>query len=299
MGLKEINSLEDLARVKSVVARSTKKTGYCILNADDELVYAMKNELSCSIALFAMQENHRIQEHWMTGGLVCYLENDFIVVQRGKDKNYIAQVSHIPISFKATATCMIKNILPAILAGVLSNFPLTDIESALYDFLPNPENLPGRMNIFNFGQAQLMVDYAHNEGAYIELKNYLSTIKKKRTIGIISVAGDRRPIDMQKVGYYAAEIFDEIIIKHDKNTRGNTNENITKALTQGIALSKSQALVEVISDEYTAIKEALDRATADTFIFYSPEKILQAIEFIKQQQETYKQSNFINESSLL
>ena len=260
LGLKEINSLDDLARVKSVVAHSTKKSGYCILNADDELVYKMKQDLACKIGLFAMEETLRIQEHWNTGGLVCYLENDFIVVQKGHDKNYLAQISHIPLTFKGSASCMIKNILPAVLAGVICNFSLSDIEAALYGFLPTPENLPGRMNVFNFNEVQVMIDYAHNEGAYIELKSYLSKVTKTRKIGIISVAGDRRPIDMQKIGYYAAELFDEIIIKHDKNTRGNSNENITHSLREGIQNSKKKPVVEVISDEFTALKQVLDRS---------------------------------------
>ncbi|WP_158617482.1 glutamate ligase domain-containing protein [Legionella sp. km772] len=144
-----------------------------------------------------------------------------------------------------------------------------------------------------------MLDYAHNEGAYIELKKYLSTVKKARKIGVISVAGDRRIIDMQRIGFYAAEIFDEIIIKHDKNSRGNTNENITQALKEGILSSKCHPRVEVISDEFTAVKQALEKATPDSFIFYSPEKVFKAIEFIKNQQEAYKQNHLIPESTSL
>lgn len=299
LGLKEIHSLEDLAQVKAVVARSTKKTGYAILNAEDDLVYDIKYDLSCAIALFAMQANERIKDHCAKGGLACYLENDFIVVQKGNEKNYIAQISHIPLTFKGTATCMIKNILPAVLAGVISDFSFTLIESALYEFIPTAENLPGRMNLFNFDEFQIMVDYAHNEGAYIELQNYLTKLKKRKKIGIIGVAGDRRPIDMQKVGYYAAEMFDEIIIKHDKNSRGNANENITKALLEGIALSSSKPKVEVISDEYLALQQVIDQATSDTFIFYSPEKVLHALEFVKNQQALNKSKQLINESSLL
>jgi cyanophycin synthetase len=285
LGLKEIHSLEHLARVKSVVAHSTKKSGYCILNAEDELVYAMKKELTCSIALFALSKTERIQEHWNQKGFVCYLENDFVVIERGETKNYIAQLSRIPITFNSSASCMIKNILPAVLAAHLSHFPLKDIKDALYEFLPTAENLPGRMNLFHFDQTLLMIDYAHNEGAFIELKNYLNSIEKTRRIGIISAAGDRRIVDIQKIGYYAAELFDEIIITHDKNTRGNTNENITTALKQGIAHSQFKPWVVVISDEYRAVNEALARAKEDTFIFYTPENVLEAIEFIKSQQK--------------
>ncbi|MGH9948240.1 MAG: cyanophycin synthetase, partial [Pyrinomonadaceae bacterium] len=42
LGLKDVNTLEDLARVKSVIPRAVGKRGFAVLNAEDELVYKMK-----------------------------------------------------------------------------------------------------------------------------------------------------------------------------------------------------------------------------------------------------------------
>ncbi|MFJ1269164.1 cyanophycin synthetase [Legionella lytica] len=282
LGLKEINTLEELVQVKAVVARSTKKTGYCILNAEDDLVYALKTELSCTVALFALNKTDRIQKHCeLNGGLACYIEKDFIVVQKGITKNTIAPLSRIPLAFQGTSSAMSKNILPAVLVAFISKFSLTDIQTGLYNFHPTPENLPGRMNLFTFDSIELMLDYAHNEGGYLELKTYLNTKQSKHRVGIISVSGDRRPIDMQNVGSCAAELFDEIIITHPEDTRGNTNENITNELMTGIRNSGYVPSVEVISNEYTAVKTALKRAHSETFIFYTPENVFEAIEFLK------------------
>ena len=93
LGFDEIHSLEELARVKAVVAHSTTEAGYAVLNAEDDLVYALKNGLSCKIALFSMQENARIIDHCHLGGLAAYLENEFIVVKKGESKQYIAKIS--------------------------------------------------------------------------------------------------------------------------------------------------------------------------------------------------------------
>ena len=54
LGLKDINSLEDMARVKSIVPEAVMPTGYAILNADDELVVGMAKGLKCNIAYFSM-----------------------------------------------------------------------------------------------------------------------------------------------------------------------------------------------------------------------------------------------------
>ena len=60
LGLKDINTLEELAHVKSVVPRSVRREGTAILNADDELVMAMRKQCDCRIALFSLDENNRL-----------------------------------------------------------------------------------------------------------------------------------------------------------------------------------------------------------------------------------------------
>lgn len=170
LGLNGIHSLEDLAEVKAVVARSTKETGYAILNADDDLTYHLKKDLICHIALFGMSASSRIQDHCNLGGLAAYLDGTNIVVQKGLERIILADIRSIPLSFQGTATSMIANILAATLAGFISNFSQEKIVQALQIFYPTVENLPGRMNLFKFPNFQVMIDYAHNPGAFCELK---------------------------------------------------------------------------------------------------------------------------------
>jgi len=39
LGLRDINTVEEMANVKAVVPRSVRKDGFAVLNADDDLVY--------------------------------------------------------------------------------------------------------------------------------------------------------------------------------------------------------------------------------------------------------------------
>ncbi len=133
LGLHGINTLEELTQVKGVVAHSTKDSGYAILNAEDDRVYALKDELNCHVALFAMAENERIKEHCAQGGLASYVENGYIVVHSARDKNYLAKLSELPVTFNGAATCMIQNILPAVLAGLISGFALENIAHHLME----------------------------------------------------------------------------------------------------------------------------------------------------------------------
>ncbi len=70
-----------MAKVKAVVPETVFQHGYAVLNADDDLVYAMKDDLDCNIALFSMDENNpRIKEHCDEGGLAAVFENGFITI---------------------------------------------------------------------------------------------------------------------------------------------------------------------------------------------------------------------------
>jgi cyanophycin synthetase len=134
-------TLEDVARVKSVVPKSTFDHGYAILNADNSLVYAMQETLSCHIALFSMSYCERICKHCEEGGLAAYLEEGFIIIQRGQTKNKVIQVADIDQTFMDDANCLIKNILPALLAGVLCQFQIPNILNWLSAIQTKPVDL--------------------------------------------------------------------------------------------------------------------------------------------------------------
>lgn len=171
LGSNDIDTVEQLAKVKAVVPQSTFDNGYAILNADDDLVYEMKNDLDCNIALFAMNGNNpRIKKHYRNGGLAAFVENNYFVISKGEWKSIIAEVTQVPLTFSGKCEFMIKNILPALLAASLSNFPIETITSALKSFIPSPTITPGRMNLFRFKNFHLMVDYAHNTHGYIQMK---------------------------------------------------------------------------------------------------------------------------------
>lgn len=284
LGLNDIHYLDEMARVKGVVLHSTKKDGYAILNAEDDLVYAFKEELVCNIALFSTRENPRIIEHCSVGGLAAYVEQECIVIRRGVERTVVCRIRDVPITFQGKAPCMIANLLPAILVGYLSNFSLGVIREAIHHFIPNHENLPGRMNIFEFSNCKVMIDYAHNEAAFIELRNYLNNITCSRKVGIITAVGDRRDEDIEQIGFQTALLFDEIIIRHDRDCRGRTYEEISQLLINGIERTSAPPPVTVISDESEAVKFAIKHAIPNTFILYAVEDVFAAIEFIKGEQ---------------
>ena len=286
LGLKDINSLEDMARVKGVVAESVMKSGYAILNADDDLVYNMRKGLQCNIALFSLDENNpRIIEHCNKGGLAAIVENGYVTICKGTWRIRVDKVVNIPLTFSGKAIFMIQNILPTLIAGFVRNFKIEDIRIALETFIPSPTQTPGRMNLFQFKNFQVMVDYAHNTAGFQALGKFLEKIEAQPKIGIIAGVGDRRDEDIFNLGKQAAHMFDKIIIRQDKNLRGRSEQEIIDLMLKGIAEIDANKLDKVIPTEREAIDYVLKSAVKGAFITICSDVVPDALDQIMQYKE--------------
>lgn len=279
LGLENIDSLEDLVQLKAVVAHSTDKSGYAVLNADDDLVYSIKQTLGCQVALFSLKENARIRAHCHQGGIATYLKDNNIIIQQGNNRYALVDINCLPLSFQGRASLMIKNILPAVLVAVIRELSFEQIKISLEEFYPCFEDLPGRLNIIEFENFQVMVDFAQNEDAYLELKKFLKKTNYTKKIGIIAASGDRRAEDIRNLGCCVGQIFDEIIIRHNKDKRGRVNEEITELLMEGIEKTKVVP-VKVISEEFSALRYAMVHALPGSLIYCSVENVFNAMDFI-------------------
>jgi len=291
LGLKDINTLEEMARVKSVVAESILPEGTCILNADDDLVYDMRRSIKGNVALFSLDENNpRIIKHTEGGGLAAIVENGYVTICKGTWKIRIDKVINIPLTFSGKAVFMIQNILPAVLAGFIRGFKVDDIRLALETFIPSPTQTPGRMNMFQFRNFNVMVDYAHNPAGFQAIARFLDRIEAKPKVGIIAGVGDRRDEDIIQLGTVASKMFDEIIIRQDKNLRGRSESEIIDLMMKGIQSDDPKKKVMIIPKESEAIDHAIKNAKKGAFIVICSDVVPDALEQILKYKE--EEDNF-------
>ncbi|MEO8403301.1 MAG: cyanophycin synthetase [Chitinophagaceae bacterium] len=256
MGLAGINTLEQMAKVKAVLPETVFPHGYAILNADDDLVYKMKEGLDCNVALFSMDENNpRIKKHCAKGGLATVYENGYISIMKGTWKIRVMAVKDIPVTFEGKAIHNVQNCLPSVLATYLfRDITIEDIRSALSSFMPSSTQTPGRLNFFHFKNFTMLADFAHNPHGLKLLCDFISKLDYKTKIGVISGTGDRRDEDIRALGEISANYFDEIIIRCDKNLRGRTADEIIALLKEGIESVNPSLPVMVIPDENEALE---------------------------------------------
>ena len=282
MGLGGIDTLEKLARVKAVAALTVFDKGYAILNADDDLVYNMHQDLRCKVAYFSLSENSkRIKKHCATGGIAAIYENGYVTILKGTWKIRIEKVTNIPLTFSGMAEFNIANVLAAVLATYVQDFKTEDIKQALQTFVPSPALTPGRMNLFHFHDYSVMIDYAHNTHGIMALGKFLKTVDASVKVGIIAGVGDRRDEDLISLGEAAANVFDEIIIRQDKHLRGRTEKEIIDLITEGIRNIDADKKIVVIKKESEAIDYAFKNAVKDSFIVITSDVVPDALDQVK------------------
>lgn len=284
IGMGGIDSLEQMAKVKAILPETVFPQGYAILNADDDLVYEMRKGLDCNVALFSMDENNRrIKEHCKSGGLASVFENNYVSILKGNWKIRVLKVSDIPLTFGGKAVHNIMNTLPAVLACyIFRKIKIEDIRLALQTFVPSAVQTPGRLNLFRFRHFQVLVDYAHNPAGIKLLGDFVKRLDCGVRVGVISGTGDRRDEDIIEIGRLSGEVFDEIIIRLDKDLRGRRPEEIIALLTKGIHAAKGDTIqVKVIEDEREAILFAFEHAKKDSLIVVLADQVTASLDLLK------------------
>ncbi len=281
LGLKGIHTIEQLARAKGVIPETVHAGGYAILNADDDLVYGMRKSVSANVALFSMDENNpHIRSIAKVGGLSAVYENGYITICRGEWKMRITKAINVPLTFGGKATFMIQNVLPAALAAYVRGVSLEDIKVGLESFIPSPSQTPGRLNMFEFKNFSVLLDYAHNVAGLKALNNMLQKMDASPKVGIIAGIGDRREEDNNGIGEIAAEMFDEIIIRQDKHLRGKKDTELIDMLSEGIRKVDPDKKVTIIPKENEAIEHAIKTAKPGSMIVICSDVVPDALALV-------------------
>lgn len=282
LGLKDVNTLEDLARVKSVVPRSVSADGYAVLNAEDENVYQMRKLVNGYVVLFSMDENNEnIQRAARRGKVSCIYENGFITILKGKWKVRVEKAINIPLTYGGRAEFMIQNVLATTLACFVHGVSLEDIRVGLTTFTPSLAQTPGRLNFIEIKDFTVLMDFAHNPAGFNALRNFINKLSYKTKTGILSGVGDRRDEDLREMGKLAADTFDKIIIRRGDYLRGRTEAEVIELLQKGIKESERNTPVKIIYETKEAINFALTHAKKGELVVILADSVAKDIEIVK------------------
>ena len=283
LGLKDVNTLEDLARVKSVVPRAVHRRGYAVLNAEDELVYKMSELVDGRVVCFSMDENHpNIKRRAARGRVSCVFENGYVTILKGKWKVRIEKVANVPLTYGGRAEFMIQNVLAATLACFVHGVSIEDIRVGLTTFNAGTAQTPGRLNFIEVGHATVLMDYAHNPAGARGLTNFINKLPNKYRTAVLNGTGDRRDDDIREFARIIADNFDRIVIRRGNYMRGRTDEAMFGLLQEGIAQSENKPQVRVIPESREAIHHAIKNARKGELVVTLADRVPDDIRYVQE-----------------
>ncbi|MBA3780526.1 MAG: cyanophycin synthetase [Nocardioides sp.] len=295
LGLRGIDTIEQLADVKAVLVEAVPRDGHAVLNADDPLVREMRRRCSGQVVWFSMEEpgsevREMIEAHCRRGGKALVLNpsdrGEMIVVKHGRREMQLAWTHLLPATFSGRARMNVQNALGAAAAAFAAGAPLHDIRQGLRTFSTNYYLSPGRLNEVEVSGVNVIVDYCHNAPGMKALGDFVDRLgeslesshdlARPSRIGIIATAGDRRDEDMTELGTIAAQHFDVVIVREDEALRGRKRGDIAALVTEGVKAAMAEGgrckQVETVLDEIKAVRRAMSRANKGDLVVVCVDK---------------------------
>ena len=284
LGIGDIDTIEQMAKVKSVVAEVVSAEGYAVLNADDPLTVSMAEKVKGRVAYFSMSpDNPIIHDHIRRGGMAAIYENGYLSILEGEWTLRIEEAVNIPVTMQGMAPFMIANALAACLATFVQGIDIELIRQGIRTFKPSVAQTPGRMNLFDLGHHHALIDYAHNPAGYEAVGGFVGNWSGEK-VGVVGGPGDRRDDDLILLGKLSAQMFDRIIVKEDNDTRGRRRGEVADLILRGISQENASMRPEVILDETEALEKALSTVSEGGLVVIFPESVTQAIDLIEKHQ---------------
>ncbi|KRS10876.1 cyanophycin synthetase [Roseovarius atlanticus] len=283
LGERDIHTLEELARCKTVVVDAVKKIGgFCVLNADDPLVmdqgtYWARGE----IIYFTMNpENPDLKQHLADHKMVITVRQGRIVLLRGQVEVEVAAVNDVPISFEGHAPFNVQNAMAATAAALAHGIEIDDIRAGLLSFHPTPAQMPGRTNYFEADGVKCLIDYGHNVPALEALEPLVNGLGQQRKIAVATAPGNRRDEDLAALGAQLAKMCDAVYV-YETDARGRSEGETAGLIEKGASDAGSAGTVEIIMDEQAAIDRAIGEAKPGDFLLLLVDDIEGATERLK------------------
>jgi cyanophycin synthetase len=268
LGLRGVETLDEMAKVKSLVIEVVRKDGWAVLNADDPLVAKLADRSPGKPFFFSFDPaNPLVREQVKAGGRAIVLEegvNGQMITLYDKGKHIPLLWTHlIPATLEGRARFNVANAMAATALAYSLGVSIENIRQGLRTFTSSFYQSPGRLNVFDEHPFRVILDYGHNPAAIGNMIEVVRQLPREgRAICVVSVPGDRREQDAHEIGQMVGGgVFDRIIIKEDSSLRGRKEGEMPGHIRAGLATAGfPEANVAYTRHERDAVAMALSEA---------------------------------------
>ena len=259
-----IESLAALADTKLLVARALGNRGTLVLNADDPMLVERGPGVQAPITWFSLDPaSPVVSAHTGAGGSAAVAEQGHIVLIRGKQRETIAPIAEVPITFGGTAEHNVANALAAVGMGAALGFEASVMAAVLRKFGHDPGDNPGRATLLDIGGIHILLDYAHNPHGMSALVGLARRLPAERRLVMVGQAGDRSDEAIRQLARAVWSLRpNHVVVKDmDEYLRGRTAGEVPALLADEFSrLGLPDQAVSRAGPDIAGVRKALEWA---------------------------------------
>ena len=271
LGMRGVETLEELAEVKALVVEVVREDGCSVLNADDPLTAAMAGRAEGKVIYFSSRHGAEspphLREHLAQGGAAVLLQpslkGDMVTIFDGEHCIPLMWAHSIPATLHGQAPCNVANALAATAICHALQVPVETLRQALGSFAPSYYQNPGRLNFYDGHPFRVLLDYGHNPDALERVGELVHNLRPSycRVLTVLGGTGDRRDEDLRRLGAVAAGFTHLLILRQDDDLRGRPSGEAARLVHEGaLEAGLSSERIRTVLPEAEAVTEALQLA---------------------------------------
>ena len=164
LGLSDVNTPEELAKVKRCIVEAVAPTGHAVLNANDPLVVEMAAHCPGEVVFFAVEASHPVVvRHRGVGGRAAFVRDRQVVLAERRPRGGPPPAGPPAADAgRPRSPFRWKTRLASIAAAWSLGIPLDVIRTRAESIAADIDKVPGRFNVLEIEGATVVVDYGHN-----------------------------------------------------------------------------------------------------------------------------------------
>ncbi len=282
LGLSDIETIEQLSKVKRCIIEAVHKNGFGVLKANDPLTAEMAEKCKGRVIFFAIDENDPVlTNHRVKGERVVFVRNGRIFTAEGAEETPLTTLDQIPLTHQGRIQFQVENVLASVAACWGVGMSVEQIVLGLESFSAHMDKVPGRFNLLEVHGATVIADYGHNSSSLLAIIEALEQFPHSHRTVVYSAAGDRRDIDMIRQGEILADHFDRVILYEDQYLRGRKPGEISSIFKRGMDSGKRVKEVYDFVGWEKAVEHALNLIKAGELMLLQADTIDETVQYLQ------------------
>lgn len=265
-----IETLDDLADAKAIVASVIPASGRLVLGAESPALVelARRRSFAAPLVWFSLDPDHPVLVEQRAAGRECVtvIEGE-VCWQQGDRSERLLALTDIPLTIGGRARHNVANVLGVVALAKALGLPDAAILAGLRGFGSQPSDNPGRARVWALplpagGEVTLLLDFAHNLAGLASIAELVQGLARP-TLVSFGMAGDRSDEDLRALASALLAFDPRLVILREQvdYLRGRPLGVVPQLLAEGLARAgHPAAATHLVPDEPQALSLALSLA---------------------------------------